>query len=328
MTKKELIEKIEEKRGSNLITYVTGDRQPFNTRIAGDVVPLLSKQLEKISRCEKISLFLYTSGGDMLAPIRIVKLIRNYCNSFEVLVPYKAHSAGTLICLGADKIVMSRLGELSPVDPSTGHPFNPSNPNNPQQKLEISVEDLNSYLLFAKEKAGLESNQMGEVYKLLVDKLHPLSIGNVYRAYRMARLLTERLLSLHIDIKKESSKVNKIIKEITGDITIHSYPIDMDEAKELGLDIETPDDETEKLIVGLYEQYQSSMRLGQPFHPTELINQEDTSNNINYVGAYIDSKSLSYQFTFKGKAQKSIRNNQTAIDMNIDSQSWVEKDQI
>lgn len=325
MNKKELIEKLEKERNSRLITYITGDRQPFNTRIAGDVVPLLNKQLEKIEKCKKISLFLYTSGGDMLAPVRIVKLIRNHCEEFEVLAPYKAHSAGTLICLGADKIVMGKLGELTPVDPSTGHPFNPQNPNDQKQRLEISVEDLNSYFLFAKEKAGVKDDQMGEVYKLLVDKLHPLSIGNAYRAYRMARMLTERLLSLHMNIEKEKEKVKKIVKEITGDITIHAYPIDREEAKELGLNIEKPTDETEKNMVDLYEQYAKAMKLGQPFHPTELLRGQDVAN-FDYTGAYIDSKELSYQFTFKGKVQKLIRNNQTAIDMNIDSQSWVEKE--
>ncbi|MBU0722239.1 hypothetical protein KKA93_02165 [Patescibacteria group bacterium] len=324
MNKKELIEKLEKERNSRLITYITGDRQPFNTRIAGDVVPLLNKQLEKFGKCKKISLFLYTSGGDMLAPVRIVKLIRNHCEEFEVIVPYKAHSAGTLICLGADKIVMGKLGELTPVDPSTGHPFNPQDPSNPQQKLEISVEDLNSYFLFAKEKAGVKDDQMDEVYKLLVDKIHPLSIGNAYRAYRMAKMLTERLLSLHMDIEKEKDKVKKIVKEITGDITIHAYPIDREEAKELGLNIEKPTDETEKSMVDLYEQYAGVMKLGQPFHPTELLSSQDVAI-IDYAGAYIDSKELSYEFTFKGKVQKSIRNNQTAIDMNIDSQSWVEK---
>lgn len=324
MSKKELIEKLEKKRDSRLVTYITGDRQPFNTRIAGDVIPLLNKQLEKFGQCKKISLFLYTSGGDMLAPIRIVKLIRNHCKNFEVLIPYRAHSAGTLICLGADKIVMGKLGELTPVDPSTGHPFNPQNPANPQQKLEISVEDLNSYFLFAKEKAGVKDDQMNEVYKLLADKLHPLSIGNAYRAYRMSKMLTERLLSLHMNIEQEKEKVKKIVKEITGDITIHAYPIDRGEAEGLGLKVETPDKETEGMMIELYEEYAKAMKLGQPFHPSELLSGQELAT-IDYVGAYIDSKDLSYQFTFKGKAQKSIRNNQTAIDMNIDSQSWVEK---
>src|SRR3989344_2937480 len=137
MERNELFKSLEKERDSRVVAYITGDRPPFSTRIAADVVPLLSDLLERIGKAKKISLFLYTSGGDMLAPVRIVKLIRHHCDSFEVIIPYKAHSAGTLIALGADAIVMGKLGELTPVDPSTGHPFNPQNPASPQQKLEI-----------------------------------------------------------------------------------------------------------------------------------------------------------------------------------------------
>lgn len=323
MSKKDLIQQLEVEQGSRLITYITGDRQPFATKIAGDVVPLLSKHLEKIGKAKKISLLLYASGGDMLAPIRIVKLIRNHCDTFEVLVPYKAHSAGTLIALGADRIVMGKLGELTPVDPTTGHPFNPQNPADPQRRLEVSVEDLNSYFLFAKEKAGVKPEQMADVYKILVEKLHPLSIGNAYRAYRMAKLLTERLLSLHMDKTKDSQKIKKIIDEITGDITIHAYPIDRDEAKELGLKIDTPKASVEQLLWQLYEEYATPMKLGQPFHANELLAGKDMAD-IRHAGAYIESADYSHQFTFIGKVQKTIRNNQPAVDMNIDSQIWTE----
>jgi hypothetical protein len=63
----------------------------------------------------------------------------------------------------------------------------------------------------AKEKAGVNDEQMIEVYKLLVDKLHPLSIGNAYRAYRMARMITERLLWLHMDKKTQDDKIKKYV---------------------------------------------------------------------------------------------------------------------
>lgn len=324
MTRAEIIKKIESEHKTRVISYATGDRPPFATKIAGDIVPLLGNLLDGIGKVKKISLLLYTSGGDMLAPIRIVKLIRNHCDEFEVLVPYKAHSAGTLICLGADTIVMGKLGELTPVDPTTGHPFNPQNPANPQQKLEVSVEDINSYLLFAKEKAEVKSEQMIDAYKLLVEKLHPLSIGNAYRAYRMARLLTERLLWLHMDKEKDNEKIKKIVKEITGDITIHAYPIDRDEASDLGLKIEKTTDEIDKLICQIYENYAEEMKLGQPFHPNELLAGKEVAE-INKVGAYLETADTSYQFTITGKAQKIIRNNQPTIDINFESQSWVKK---
>lgn len=324
MNRVDLIKKLETERNSRVISYVTSDRPPFATKIAGDIIPLLGNLLDGISKVEKISLFLYTSGGDMLAPIRIVKLIRNHCDEFEVLVPYKAHSAGTLICLGADTITMGKLGELTPVDPATGHPFNPQNPANPQQRLEVSVEDLNSYLLFAKEKAEVKSEQMIDAYKLLVEKLHPLSIGNAYRAYRMARLLTERLLWLHMDKEKDDGRIKKIVKEITGDITIHAYPIDRDEVSELGLKVEKATDTLDKAMRELYDAYATEMKLGQPFHPNELLIGKDSAE-IDQPGAYLETVDTTYQFTFSGKAQKVIKENRPTIDLNFESQSWVKK---
>src|SRR3989338_10771414 len=323
MTKTDLIKKLETERNSRVITYATSDRAPFATKIANDIIPLLGNHLDAIGKVKKISLFLYTSGGDMLAPIRIVKLIRNHCDEFEILVSYKAHSAGTLICMGADTIVMGKLGELTPVDPTTDHPFNPQNPSNPHQRLPVSVEDLNSYLLFAKEKAEVKADQIIDSYKLLVEKLHPLSIGNAYRAYRMAKMVSERLLCLHMG-KKGEKKIKKIVKEMTGDITIHAYPIDRDEATELGLKIEKAADKVDKTMRELYDSYAYEMKLGQPFQPNELLLGKDSAE-FERQGAYLETRNTSYQFTFSGKVQKIIRNNQPSIDLNFESQSWVKK---
>jgi len=322
MNKSDLIKKIEQERGSRLLVYVTGDRQPFLTRVATDVLPLMNQHLSEFGEVDKVSLFLYTSGGDMLAPIRIVKLIRNHCKNFEVLVPYKAHSAGTLVALGADEIVMGKLGELSPVDPSTGHPFNPQNPGNPQRRLEVSVEDLNSYFLFAKERAGVKDDQMVEVYKQLVEKMHPLSIGNAYRAFRMSKMLTERLLRLHMDKNKDKEKIEKIVKEITGDITIHAYPIDVCDAKELGLNVSSPSADLGQAIWDLYSHYAGELKLGQPFHPSEFLGDQEMAQ-VSYPAAFVDSSEFTHKFVFKGKVQKTIRNNQPVSGMNMDSQSWI-----
>jgi len=318
MYKQSLIKTIEESRKSRLLIYITGDRQPFVTKIADDIIPIFNRHLENFGRTNKISLFLYTRGGDMVAPIRLVKLIRSYAEDFEIIIPYRAHSAGTLIALGANKILMGKLGELSPTDPSTTHPFNPPNPQNPQQKLEISVEDINSYFLLAKERAGVKDEQMNEIYKQLGEKVHPLSLGNAYRAIRMARQIAEKLLRIHI---KNEERIKKIVNAITSDICIHGYPITRDEVKDLGLEIEEPDSALEKNIWELYELYAKKMKLGIPFHPLEILSDKETAE-IQYSGAYIESDSLSDQFIFRGKVQKIIRDNKPAIDMHINSQKW------
>ncbi|MBI4379005.1 MAG: hypothetical protein HY578_07915 [Nitrospinae bacterium] len=65
------------------------------------------------------------------------------------------------------------------------------------------------------------------------------------------------------------------------------------------------------------------MKLGQSFQSNELLSGKDMAE-IRHAGAYIESAEYSHQFTFTGKVQKTIRHNQPAIDMIIDSQLWVE----
>ena len=297
----ELIQLIEKERDSAVICYITGDRGKFNTRIGDDVIPILLRHLELIGNRENIDLLLYTRGGDMVAPIRIVKIIRNFCKKFSILVPYRAHSAGTLIALGADEIVMTKLAELTPVDPTTGHPFNPRDPVDQKKVIDISVEDITSYFLLAKDKFKIKEDKMAEIYDNLTKHsypdprhIHPLALGNVYRAQRMIRILSERLLSLHMDTGNKKV-IKKIVNEITSDICIHNYPIYRDEAKSLGLNVFVPNDKLESLLWNIYLKYAEDMELTKSFNPIEVLGQEN-AKNIKDGAAYIES--LKAQDTF------------------------------
>src|ERR1041385_5656462 len=110
---------LEEKRKSKLLVYITSDRRGLETQIASDILLYFANHLDKLGDSEKISLFLYTRGGSTIAAWSLVNLIRNFCKDFEVIVPFNCHSAGTLICLGANTIVMTKQATLGPIDPST-----------------------------------------------------------------------------------------------------------------------------------------------------------------------------------------------------------------
>jgi ATP-dependent protease ClpP protease subunit len=297
----ELIKQVEKERNSAVICYITGDRNQFSTKIGDDVIPILFRHLELIGNKDNIDLLLYTRGGDMVAPIRIVKIIRSFCKKFSILIPYRAHSAGTLIALGADEIVMTKLAELTPVDPTTGHPFNPRDPADQKKLIPVSVEDITSYFLLAKDKIKIKEDKMAEIYDNLTKHsyldprhLHPLALGNVYRAQRMIRILSERLLSLHMDTS-DKEVIEKIVNEITSDICIHNYPIYRDEAKSLGLNAIVPNDKLEKMLWNVYLKYAIDMELTKPFNPMEVLGQENVKN-IKYGAAYIES--LKAQDTF------------------------------
>jgi ClpP class serine protease len=117
------IEKIQEKRDSKLVVYIAGDRRGMETKIATDIFPMFHRHLAQIGTQKKIDLFLYSTGGITIAGYALVNLFREFCEEFNVIIPFKALSCATLISLGANEIVMTKMGQLSPIDPSVEHPL-------------------------------------------------------------------------------------------------------------------------------------------------------------------------------------------------------------
>lgn len=65
-----------------------------------------------------ITLLLDAPGGDGLTAERIIKICKSYSRGdFETIVPARAKSAATMVCLGSDRILMSATSELGPIDP-------------------------------------------------------------------------------------------------------------------------------------------------------------------------------------------------------------------
>ena len=71
--------------------------------------------------CSKgLTLVLHTPGGVTNAAESIVSYIRAKFTDVEVIVPAFAISAGTMISLSAERIVMGRQSQLGPIDPQMG----------------------------------------------------------------------------------------------------------------------------------------------------------------------------------------------------------------
>ncbi len=62
-------------------------------------------------------LILHTPGGGAEAAQTIVEYLRSKFSAIDILVPTYAMSAGTMIALGCDRIVMGRQSQLGPTDP-------------------------------------------------------------------------------------------------------------------------------------------------------------------------------------------------------------------
>jgi hypothetical protein len=333
---KGLVQKIELAESARLISYVLADRLSGpGASIAMDALGLFYRHLEAIGKVNKIALFLYTTGGDTMVPWRLVNLIREYCDQFTVLVPYKAHSAGTLVCLGADEMVMTKMAELSPIDPSVTNAFNPQGPAVPSMppnvaaaippvRIPISVEDVAAYFKLAKERAELDTpeSRFGALQQL-TNVVHPLALGNVERSHTMIRELARKLLSLHMNLKDEtqSKRCNDIIDTLTEKLYSHQHLIPRREARDIiGLKVRYPEAYEEDLLMGLFAEYKNDLGIGGIFNPAlELGDRTEMPKEFSL--AKIETTKTEDSFLMRGKIVRASQPNQPPA-VNIYDQGW------
>lgn len=113
--RQDLMKAITEAEGTHLICYVGGT----NTQINRDDIIGLVDLLHNVPEGEPVDLLLHTCGGDVDACEKLVGLVHAKVigRPFRVIIPDMAKSAGTLLALGADTILMSDTSELGMIDP-------------------------------------------------------------------------------------------------------------------------------------------------------------------------------------------------------------------
>lgn len=273
--RKKFYQKIEQERNSKVIAYVTGDRPGLETQIGVDTPDIFLEHLDCIGRTRKISLILYTRGGNTLAAWNIVNLLREFCDELEVIIPNKCRSAGTLISLGANTIVMSKQATLGPIDPSITGPMSPVIPNsNPPQKVSISVESVKGYFSLLKEELGVKSDTaLSAAYTKLTEYIHPLVLGDVYRSQKQIQMLAGKLLGMSYSDKRT---IKTIVSFLCSDSGSHDYTISRTEAKKLGLRIESPTQDTYEGMKKWMGDVIDELELRTPYNPTAVLGANDS----------------------------------------------------
>jgi hypothetical protein len=230
----ELLERLQTLRKSKIIIFITGEGVQMNDDVALQTFYLL----RELGKHDRIDMILHSRGGRTEVPAKLVPLIRNYCDHFGVIVPFRAHSAATHIALGANEIVMGPMSELGPVDPSRSHPLLPKDKDgNP---MSISVQDL-KHVVDLLKREGPEENYTPEalatIFSTMFEYVHPLAMGAIEQSYALAKLISVKLLSTHMDPEKDKEKIKYIANELSDNMKSHVYQIGWQEAKNLGLPV-------------------------------------------------------------------------------------------
>ena len=273
-----LYQAIEEKRGSRVLAYVTGDRQGMETAIARDILNYLADHLDTFNLPDKISLILYSRGGATLVAWTIVNTIKLFCEEFEVIIPSNAHSAATMICIGADRIIMTKQATLGPIDPSTNSPYNPQAPGAPaHSRLPVSVEHVAGFFDLARQELGeTDSNTILPLLLKLSDHVHPVALGNVYRARSQIKMLAQKLLKFHM---ADDDKIDRIVAMLCSESGSHDYTISRREARNvLELPVENPDADLYDVIKIFFDDIRGELLLDTVYNPSEILgNQPSTT---------------------------------------------------
>ena len=116
-TRQQLFVDLSSHFGRPVITFFTSFHHPV--AMEDQDVEILEDLLQTLDLSEGVAVMISSPGGSGLAAERMINVLRSYSGTGEywAIVPGKAKSAATMVCLGASQIFMSPVAELGPVDP-------------------------------------------------------------------------------------------------------------------------------------------------------------------------------------------------------------------
>lgn len=200
-------------------------------RLVEDIFDDLRKEHSNCDGC--IDVLLFSSGGDIDAAYNLALLFRKFATKELVfIIPRWAKSAATLLACSGDRILMSPVAELGPLDPQITE-VNPL-----QQRMErFSPLHIEATLTLIRDEfeGGHEKLAKG-----LLERLQfPLTLGSFQKSLDIAIEYLRTLLSTRMITGNNGEKKAKTIAEkLTKGYPDHSYCIDADEARRIGLTVD------------------------------------------------------------------------------------------
>jgi len=189
----------------------------------------------------KVDLYIETPGGSGETAEEIVKFLRGNFDTVSFVVSGEAKSAGTIIVLSGDEILMTETGSLGPIDA--------------QMKIGRSVVSAYDYIEWVDEKRK-EAEKQGALNPfdaIMIAQITPGELGGVFHALKFAEdLVVEWLIKYKfkkwtvtetrkIPVTEEMKKrrAEEIAEELTDHSKwrLHGRSIKIDDLEKIGLKI-------------------------------------------------------------------------------------------
>jgi len=228
--------------------------------VVGDI-EYLEQVFNKYQKIKELDLIIFTKGGDVSTSYFLAQLIRANCEELETIVPFYSYSGGTVIALASDKIHMSNVSKISPIDVQIGN-----------KDFSLSLINFDKFIEFLNETSQnfvfkKEKNRAEFIIRLMEAFLKtssPLEIGQFYRMRKMHEYYAKKLLMDYM-FKNDSQRLDKslkIVNELTSECPDHNFDIDLGIAKDIGIKVDLLDEEVYDIGKALIEACIINKRMG------------------------------------------------------------------
>lgn len=240
----EAIEEITAQHDADIAVYAGNLFPPFD----GQFIRLLRKRQR---RRKNLLLILSTPGGVAESAYRIAHGVQRLYKTrspvpeergqFIVLVHDYCKSAGTILALGADQLIMSDLAELGPIDVQLRKEEEVGERTSGLNALEaLGTLQTEALALFRRsfeelrfEGAGFSTKTAVDVatklsiglFQPIYSQIDPIRLGEIYRSVKISQEYGDRLRTQNV---KE-----KTVAKLVAGYPSHEFIIDREEAKEL-----------------------------------------------------------------------------------------------
>jgi len=222
---------------------------------------------------------LHSGGGILEAAIKFVDIIRQYANEYFVIVPIMAKSAATAMVLNADRIYLTTLSELGPVDPMVQSPTNPN--------LIVPATAIYNFLEYYRQK-NINTNNTNTkpadidpiMLKKLEESIDPFLLGAHMTSLKFSTKTIEEALKAHAMKNADPAKIQEAVKEFTTEHDSHAFPITYTKLQTLGIGEKILISEQlryVKTLIAVYQQFMVNSNV------VKLIGNREENKNITFI---------------------------------------------
>lgn len=251
-----LARKIKAETGSDLILY----NGPIDNDGYSDLFDCVAEMQQERSAV----LLIVTNGGYAGAAYRIARLLQSSFDDFALFPPNYCKSAGTLIAVGASRLVVAPTSELGPLDvqllkrDELGERKSGILTTSAVQSLNrhafslfehflLQIKNKSSGLVTFETSARLASNVTGAAFSGLYSQLNPNNLGEDHR---------DTMVAWHYGVRLAGQGGNttpEMVYHLVWHYPSHDFIIDYMEIRGMFQNVDYPSDDMYKLLGELRE---------------------------------------------------------------------------